>query len=411
LDEPKGAARFVRASKMMERPLPRLVYLGDVPVESSYHGSALLFRLLQDYPPERLLVLETTPWPSRPDRRLPGVKYAPFPIRWGKLLKSRFAGIYGSWIARRATADHPKMARLIRDFQPEAVMTVAQGYTWLTAAAFAEAHHVPLHLVLHDDWLLGLIASRRLQPWAHRELGHYYRAAHSRLCVSPAMRERYRSHYGAEGSVLYPSRAKDCPAAEAPAARLRENLGRGPVFAYAGSINYPGYVTALRLLAEILQPLGGKLLLYGQQSQMEKLAGANVEWRGLLSSADLIADLRREADAMFVPMSFAPEDRPNMEISFPSKLTDSTAVGLPLLIYGPEYCSAVRWVRENPDAAEMVDTENREALAAAVGRLAQDPERRVRLAERALELGQRYFSHGAATRIFFDALRAADRPH
>ena len=39
--------------------LPRLLYVGDVPVEASYHGSALLHRLLVNYPPDRLSVIET----------------------------------------------------------------------------------------------------------------------------------------------------------------------------------------------------------------------------------------------------------------------------------------------------------------------------------------------------------------
>jgi hypothetical protein len=61
-------------------------------------------------------------------------------------------------------------------------------------------------------------------------------------------------------------------------------------------------------------------------------------------------------------MSFNAVDRANMEISFPSKLTDYTAVGLPLLIYGPHYCSAVQWARENPGVAEVVTADNAETL-------------------------------------------------
>ena len=58
----------------VEAALPRLAYIGDVPVESSYHGSALLYRLLQRYPPDRLSVIENRN-SSRADRRLPGVRY------------------------------------------------------------------------------------------------------------------------------------------------------------------------------------------------------------------------------------------------------------------------------------------------------------------------------------------------
>ena len=55
--------------------LPRLLYIGDVPVESSYHGSALLFRLLQGWPSERLRVIEANLLRSLPERRLPGIQY------------------------------------------------------------------------------------------------------------------------------------------------------------------------------------------------------------------------------------------------------------------------------------------------------------------------------------------------
>ena len=55
--------------------LPRLLYIGDVPVEASYHGSALLYRLLEDYPKERLKIVEAGVQLSRPERRLAGVAY------------------------------------------------------------------------------------------------------------------------------------------------------------------------------------------------------------------------------------------------------------------------------------------------------------------------------------------------
>ena len=55
--------------------LPRVAYIGCVPAERSYHGSLLLYRLLQALPPEKLRVVEGYLGPSQPDRRLPGVAY------------------------------------------------------------------------------------------------------------------------------------------------------------------------------------------------------------------------------------------------------------------------------------------------------------------------------------------------
>jgi hypothetical protein len=104
-----------------------------------------------------------------------------------------------------------------------------------------------------------------------------------------------------------------------------------------------------------------------------------------------------------VPMSFEESDRANMQMAFPSKLADYTATGLPLLIYGPAYCSAVAWARENPGVAEVVEAEAQ--LASAVARLATDPTRRIAVGTHALNAGRKYFSHDRTQRTFYAALR------
>src|SRR4029453_7093108 len=99
-------------------------------------------------------------------------------------------------------------------------------------------------------------------------------------------------------------------------------------------------------------------------------------------------------------MSFDKVDRPNMEKAFPSKLADYTAVGAPLLIYGPPYCSAVRWAEEMPGAAEVVTTQGVIALEKAVYRLASSPEYRAALGTRALSAGGQCFSHEKVQSVF-----------
>jgi hypothetical protein len=122
----------------------------------------------------------------------------------------------------------------------------------------------------------------------------------------------------------------------------------------------------------------------------------------LLSSSELLTRLREDADALFVPMSFDPSDRANMEMAFPSKLADYTATGLPLLIYGPAYCSAVTWAHENPGVSEVVESEP--ALSPAIERLATDSDHRVNLGKRALEVGRQYFSHTHVQESFYQCI-------
>jgi hypothetical protein len=184
---------------------------------------------------------------------------------------------------------------------------------------------------------------------------------------------------------------------------------RSLTVAFGGTIFARGYVLALRHLAQCLSIIGGRLLIFGPfttaDAEREGLAFGNVECRGPLSSGALMERFREEVDVLFVPMSFEPEDRPNMEIGFPSKLTDYTSVGLPLLIYGPEYCSAVCWARENPGVAELVDQPDPSRLAGAVQRLAESAESRWQLGQSALVAGEKYFSHRSARDTLHAALR------
>ena len=387
--------------------LPQLVYLADVPVESSYHGSALLFRLLRDWPAERLRVIESDLLRSKPDRRLPGVHYAELRIGSYRLLHTRFAQWYGVWLLKAAGRSVNRVTGLLAGFRPDAVLTVTQGFSWLTAARFAAQHGLPLHLICHDDLPRSTLILKCVAPWLEREFGCVYRKAASRLCVSPFMNEEYRRRYDAEGTVLYPSRAADAPKFNTPPDRLARNDHPFTV-AFCGTINSSGYVRALKALAASLSAVKGRLLIFGpltaEAARGAGLESSHIVLSGLLKSAELITRLRAEADALFVPMSFDAVDRANMEISFPSKLADYTAAGLPLLVYGPDYCSVVKWARENLDVAEVVTLEEQALLASALANLA-DPARRLKLAREAIRCGDEFFCHHLVSRVFTMSLQ------
>ena len=384
--------------------LPRLLYVGDVPVEASYHGSALLHRLLSDYPVDRLMVLETAQ-PSEPGRRLAQVKYTSHPIGKQRWLNTRFHPYAMAWFSRAGKQAGPKISQSINGFEFEAVFTVAHGFGWLAAAEIAKQRRLPLHFVVHDDWPRVADVAPSFRNWIDEQFGNIYRQARSRLCVSPAMSRFYEERYGPPGTVVYPSRAADAIEFAGPPARLGSN-DRQFTIAFAGTINSRGYIDALKTLQNALQPVNGRLLIFGplaeDDAQQIGLNDPNTKIGGLLSSEQLLTRLREEADALFVPMSFADCDRDNMEMAFPSKLADYTATSLPLLIYGPAYCSAVRWARDNPGAAEVV--ENESGLGDAVMSLAQQPEHRLALGTRALEAGREYFSHARVQQVFHQLL-------
>ena len=385
---------------------PRLVYAGDVPVEASWHGSALLHRLLADWPAERLMIVECGVTASQPARRLPGVRYLAAPPPFPRLQTTRFAPLYEQARLRLARAGAAALARRFAAFGADAVLTVSHGVSFLAAAAAARDLALPLHMICHDEWArIGAAPA-----WRERVFGEVWRAAASRLCVSPFMAESYAARFGAPGDVLLPARGADARVFAGPPARLGEPA-RPFALAFAGTINSPGQVALLRAAASALQEIGGKLLLFGPLDEAAAaqagLDAPNVERCGALPSNALIETLRERAHALFAPMSFAAADRANMELCFPSKLVDYSAVGLPILIQAPPSASAARWARADREAARLVESDDVAALAAALRALADDPQLRIALARGAVAAGMRDFSHAAARAVFMRATLGA----
>jgi glycosyltransferase involved in cell wall biosynthesis len=384
--------------------LPRIVYVGDVPVEASYHGSALLHRLLSDYPADRLTIIETAT-ESQAKRRLPGVNYVGHRIANQRWLDTRFHPYVSAWLTRRAPRMAPQIAQSLNGFECEAVLTVAHGFGWLTAAEIAKQRRAPLHLMIHDDWPRVADVAPQFRNWLDKCFAQVYRQAQSRFCVSPAMSLFYEERYGGHALVIYPSRVATCPDYDEPPAHLATH-DKPFTIAFAGTINSNGYIEALIAVQNALKPINGRLLIFGpltrDVAEQVGLNDPNTEICGLLSAADLLKRLRAETHALFVPMSFAASDRANMEMAFPSKLADYTATGVPLLIYGPNYCSAVAWARENPGVAEVVEAEP--DLRTAIARLATNPDHRVSLGKRALNTGREYFTHAHVQQLFYQTL-------
>lgn len=385
--------------------LPHLLYVGDVPVEASHHGSALLYRMLEHYPGDRLRVIECGQ-PSLPERRLAGVQYFELPIGRRRWLNSRIHAHYSGWLSLTAATRVSHVLTQLGDFRPTAVVTVCHGYGWLLAAELAHRRGQPLHLIVHDDWPRLSGVARSVQGWLERRFASVYAQARTRLCVSPFMAAEYEHRYGVTGEVLYPFRSSGCPVFEAKPPRTLDQRD-AIVIGYGGNSG-PDITAGLKDLAGSLGAVNARVVVFGpfgEREQRELLAiSPSFTFRGLVSYQEMIRGLRAEADVLFVPMAFGAASRDNMIVSFPSKLADYTAVGLPILIYGPPYSSAVRWARMHAPVAEVVDRAGPAGLGEAVRRLMTDPIRQRELSARALEVGAACFSAAAGGERFYTAL-------
>jgi glycosyltransferase involved in cell wall biosynthesis len=396
---------FRRGGGAPEVSLPRLLYVGDVPVESTIAGAAVLYRLFDGYPTERIVICQSDLAAVRsPARRLAGVQYHEFPLGATRLLHSRLSGYYSAFMLARAAVRRTALTARLAGVS-DAIVTIAHGYSWLTAARLARIYGVPLHLIVHDDCLMTVNVAPPLRAFAESRFSHVYRTAANRFCISAAMCDHYFRLYGVPGEVLYPSRARDARVNTSPSSRAAPQ-GSPFTVAFAGSLNV-GHIPAAEALAKALAPLGGRLEIYGPDPAPDvrsRLTSPAVSFHAYLPSNELAERLRERADLLLMPMSFDAADARNMELCFPSKLADYTAMGVPILIVGPSYCSAVRWARENAGVAEVVTGIGPGELSSALTKLHGDAALRRRLAAEALRVGLTFFGHQQAQDHFIAAI-------
>jgi len=388
--------------------LPRLLYIGQPAVSMTRGGSILLYRMLQKYPVERLRVVEANLGASKSNNRLPGVAYDTLNIAWARLLKTRFHGLYNTYLYAKAAvkSSNHKLDRIVREFRPESILTVFEGNVWLIAASLAERFQLPLHIISHDDWSLGSWFPLLLKPWLLRRFRKVYRSAATRFCVSPYMAQDFKMRFGVPGEVLYPLQPPDV---SAPGPQLSKTGNKNKTVltvAYAGSI-YEGYERILFLLAESLEKLGGRLLIYSANSDalyQNGLVRNNIIIRAPVPPNQIIDKLRNEADVLCAAMSFRADHLPAMRAAFPSKLADYTATGLPIIVCGPPTCSLVRWAQENRGTAQIVCEERAEAMQAALRQIIEDDSYRASLAAESWKKGYEFFSHDVVTAQFYRAI-------
>lgn len=278
------------------------------------------------------------------------------------------------------------------------VLTVAQGDACGAARRFSQKHRLPLVTFFHDWWPdMGLIhpSFHELLEKQFREL---YRQSRLALCVSEGMRAVLGPHPNAQ--VLYPIPAMASPIL--PASMPHDDFR----VLYHGNLGEYG-----PMLANALNELKGH-----RQVRLE-VRGGNPRWpehfrqemqrEGLWHDYAPRAELDEwlgSANAFLVPMVFEPAMRQRMETSFPSKMLEMAQSGKPMVIWGPEYCSAVQWARQGNRALCVIDS-NPAALRQALEKLTASPTEQQRLAAAARQAAQNDFNPDGIQAQFMKALR------
>jgi hypothetical protein len=185
------------------------------------------------------------------------------------------------------------------------------------------------------------------------------------------------------------------------------------VVAFAGKIFFQSTPAALSELADALASVGGRLDLYVQDSDNRLaelgLRHPHIRRIGWFTPEEMAARVSKTADALFLPTAFEGDRRMDAATLFPSKLAEYTAIGLPILAWAPPYSSVVRWVAENPGAAELVTDPSPASLRAPMIRL-MDRHYATQIASAGVRAGIRDFSPAAVRGKFMAALAPQAMP-
>ena len=321
----------------------RVIFISSVRPEPTSAGQIILHRHLVDQPGIELEVYGGEPKRfslSMVLRRVLGKL-----SKWGGLFEIAVNCLWvlweGCWIDGELPSQVPLGGKTV-------VMTVAHGEGFRAAQRFAKRHNLPLVVFFQDWWPDMAPVPIFFKGIFEKQFWGLARKCSLGLCVCEGMREALGG--GDNLQVLH-----DIPA-------KRENVEialqreRKPGFPfrvlYFGNLGEYGPMLGEALGESLKHP---EILLQVRGSNpnwsndFKQKMRANGRWLEFAPRAEL-EEWLASADAFLVPMVFDPKMRRRMETSFPSKLIEFVQFGKPLIVWGPKYCSAVKWAAKMDSA-------------------------------------------------------------
>jgi glycosyltransferase involved in cell wall biosynthesis len=294
--------------------------------------------------------------------------------------------------------DTKKLRIYIKHQKPDIILTVAHHELCWLAQKISQEFNIPLVTFFHDWWPdMAYVHSFARKVLIHR-FKRLYQQSHLAFCVSEEMRQALGKHPNAQ--ILFP--IPKHLLIEKTLTSLAPNVKFTVIYAGNFSGIYGSMIQAL--CTSIAENYQLQLKLFGPQPDWEDFLVQQVKDRGIYGG--FVANLDQEinnANALLVAMSFNQLDKMRMQTSFPSKLVGYCQFSKPIIIWGPEYCSAVRWARKNQSAL-VVTSPLVQDLVKAIEELATQPKEQNRLGNKALEMNQVMFNQENIQQQFMDNL-------
>ena len=286
-------------------------------------------------------------------------------------------------------------------FQPALILTLAESGLCHVARKTAQQHNLPL-AGLFLDWfpmMKGHFGHKWTQAVLSRRYRDLYAACDLAFCTSDGMKEVLGTHPNCHVIYPMPGRHK-IPEVSWPPTNGKFRL------VYVGSVeNFYG-----RMICSLIERIEAtndlEIIVVGPNADWppevlgrSKAKGIYLDFKPPEEAAKIIAG----ADALIVVMSFEREFELSMRTSFTTKFLDYVAFGKPVILWGPDYCTAFR-VAKKDGGALSVNQIDADKVVAACRQIASNAGLRGQLSQEAKHLYQGLFNPDRLQEIFVRAI-------
>lgn len=339
----------------------RVLYVGSEPPVEWRGASIVMYRLLVQPRDLKLLVISYPTNEVFPTLELPPLDkslevfsfQSPKIIRrlkrsrfheWGHAYEQFFSIIFLS----------PLLMRRVRDFRPEIIVALADNSLSHLAPRLAETLKIPLATYFADWTPYYFPALTWTRPLLVKRWRRLYQKSDVAFCTSDGMYQSLGRHTNAH--VIYPLGNLQITF---PGISGKEELASKHKFVlmYSGSIEGAYGIMLANLWRVLSKHEHIQLVLYGPcdwEESQKRAACADGSYQGFKPNQELVQKLHK-ADFLLVVMSFDLNVRFFVETSFTTKFFDYIAYGKPIIIWGPEYCTVVKFAFEHKCAFVIAD--------------------------------------------------------
>jgi len=255
-----------------------------------------------------------------------------------------------------------ELDEIIKSFKPDLIITVAHAWLHVAAVKASQRNRIPLITFFQDWWADSDSSSGYCNKRIDQIMRRTCQLSRQVIGVSEGMLQELGNP--SHGRLIH-----DLPSI-LTAGQSTQSLGRseGPLrLIYFGNLaEYGPMIESLLVLCEDRQDI--ELHVFGPKPNWSN--GAEEHFRkvglfhGFLPRDEFVSRVA-EFDGILATMEFDKGLQRRMMTSFPSKLIEGVQFGLPIIVWGPEYCSAVKWARMKNRALCVTDP-SAEALITAI---------------------------------------------